>query len=114
MEDEFLFQHKLQFKTLSNLIEIPHHINYRPIHEKFEWILIKITRTFMPFSSVRSFSGPSINFRMKTKIVFLHLTKQEDIEGLPEYLLERASNQAKSHNLDGWILFILNPASSLL
>ena len=50
------------------------------------------------------------NVLAETNAYTLHLTKEEDIQGLPEAVLAQAANTAKESGKDGWIFTLQAPS----
>jgi len=50
------------------------------------------------------------NVLAETNAFILHLTDYADLEGLPEYVIEAAAEEAKSRGLDGWVFTLHQPS----
>lgn len=50
------------------------------------------------------------NVLNETNAYTLHITKEEDLAGLPPYVIEAADNLAKSNNKEGWVFSLQFPS----
>ena len=54
----------------------------------------------------------SKNSLAATNAYFMHLTKEEELAGLPDFVKDAAAFEAKNRNLEGWVITLQQPSYS--
>lgn len=69
--------------------------------EKLRNIDMKLSKLSLDFGN---------NVLAETNNYILHLTDENDLKGLPDYVIEQAKKEAESRNKDGWIITLQAPS----
>lgn len=69
--------------------------------EKLRSIDMKLSKLSLDFGN---------NVLAETNNYILHLTDENDLKGLPDYVIEQAKKEAESRNKDGWIITLQAPS----